>query len=101
MTVYVDNMMAPFGRMKLSHMIADTEAELHAMAADIGVRRKWYQGDHYDVSLEKRALAIKAGAQEITWRACALMMMDRRRNPKAPLLSEEDGLARIKARLAS
>ena len=64
--------------MKMSHMIADTEAELHAMAARIGVARRWYQGDHYDVSLGKRALAVKAGAIEITYRTCGLMTSNRK-----------------------
>ena len=53
MSVYVDNMRAPYRRMIMCHMIADTEAELHAMADSIGVARKWYQGDHYDICLAK------------------------------------------------
>lgn len=63
MTVYVDDMRAPFGRMLMCHMIADTEDELLAMADTIGVARKWYQGDHFDIALSKRALAIEAGAK--------------------------------------
>lgn len=72
MTVYVDDMykypMGQFGRMKMSHMLADTEEELHEMARKIGVSRTWYQGDHYDIAISKRALAIKYGAKEITLR---------------------------------
>ena len=44
------------------HMIADTEAELHAMADAIGLRRAWFQKDHYDLVPSKRALAIRRGA---------------------------------------
>ena len=86
MTVYVDDMKADFepkhrkGRTYvMSHMIADTEAELHAMADKIGVARKWHQGDHYDITQSKKALAIAAGARAITYRQLACMAMNRRR----------------------
>ena len=82
MTVYIDDMyrhaIGRFGRMKMSHMIADTEDELHAMAAAIGVARKWYQGDHYDVSMSMRGAAITRGAAAITYRTLALMANNRR-----------------------
>jgi hypothetical protein len=84
MTVYVDDMRAGFGRMIMCHMIADTEAELHAMADRIGVARKWYQGDHYDIALSKRALAVEHGAREITMRQLACMAMHRRRTGVLP-----------------
>jgi len=66
MAVYVDNMFAPYRRMLMCHMAADTEAELHEMADRIGVARKWYQGDHYDVCKEKREQAIKYGAVSVS-----------------------------------
>jgi hypothetical protein len=78
MTVYVDNMRAPYGRLILCHMIADTEAELHAMADQIGVARKWHQGDHYDIAMSKRALAVAAGALEITWKQAGCMCARRK-----------------------
>ena len=68
MSVYVDNMRARYGRMVMCHMLADTEAELHAMADGIGVARRWYQGDHYDICLTKRAAAVARGAVEVTTR---------------------------------
>jgi hypothetical protein len=76
--IYVDNMRAPFGRLILCHMIADTEDELHAMADRIGVARKWYQGDHYDIALSKRALAVSFGAIEINRIQCGFMAMLKR-----------------------
>jgi len=79
MTVYVDNMRASFGRMVMCHMIADTEKELHAMAKQIGLWKRWYQGDHYDVSLTKRAEAVRRGAREITVRQLAMMVANRKR----------------------
>lgn len=74
MTVYVDTMEAPFGRMKMCHMFADTLAELNHMADAIGVARKWIQHPpkaswvHYDIALNKKKLAIKHGAVLIEWR---------------------------------
>jgi hypothetical protein len=41
--VYVDDMRATFGRMTMCHMIADTNAELHRMACDIGMQPQWIQ----------------------------------------------------------
>jgi hypothetical protein len=77
MTVYVDDMhryaMGNYGRMRMSHMIADTDDEVHAMAARIGVARKWYQGDHYDICRSMREKAVKAGAVEITIRQLGAM----------------------------
>ena len=86
MTVYVDDMRAPFGRMIMCHMIADTPVELHAMAARIGVARRWCQQEgtaeeHYDVCLSAKKTAVAAGAKEITWRKLAEMTMARRKPP--------------------
>ena len=77
MAVYVDDARHRYGRMTMCHMLADTEAELHAMADAIGVARRWYQGDHYDVCLAKRAEAVSLGAVEVTQREIAMI---RRRN---------------------
>jgi hypothetical protein len=82
-TVYVDDMyklsMGKYRRMKMSHMIADTEEELHAMARRIGVARRWYQGDHYDICMSKRQLAVEYGAKEITLRELAMKAKEQRR----------------------
>jgi len=58
----------PYG--SVSHMYADTDEELHALAAKIGLKRAWCsdvtQPDstllHYDLSPPKRKQAIAAGA---------------------------------------
>lgn len=73
MSVYVDDMRAPFGRMVMCHMTADSTEELLAMADRIGVQRRWLQHpgtpkEHFDISLGKRALAVAAGAIEETVR---------------------------------
>lgn len=71
MTVYVDNMRASYGRMKMCHMIADSTDELLSMADKIGVARKWLQKagtahEHFDIALSKRDLAVEAGAVEVS-----------------------------------
>lgn len=73
MTVFVDAPIHQFGRMRMCHMVAFSEAELHAMASQIGVARRWFQDPrsmrvsrpHYDIALSKRTLALSAGAVEI------------------------------------
>ena len=71
MTVYVDDAYIPYGRMKMCHMIADTEEELHDMADKVGLKREWFQNTsrpHYDVGMGKRAIAVQNGAVETTTR---------------------------------
>jgi len=70
-------MRAKFRRMIMCHMIADTEEELHAMAQRIGVARRHYQGDHYDICLQMREMAVCFGAQQITWRQSSCMRLVR------------------------
>lgn len=93
MTVYVDDMyLYPMGRfrgMKMSHMIADSEEELHEMADKLGLKRRWYQGDHYDVSMGLRRKAIALGAREITWKQLGRMMFTRRKIGVLPEPEEE------------
>jgi len=77
MAVYVDRARNPLGRMIMCHMIADSLDELHAMAAAIGMRRDWFQPTsfpHYDVSLTRRARALKLGAVEVDRRELARIM---------------------------
>lgn len=80
--VYIDDMyrtsMGNFGRMKMSHMFSEDEEALHAMAKAIGMRREWYQGDHYDVAIAKREQAIERGAISVPLRTAGLMMSNHR-----------------------
>lgn len=72
--------MGRLGRMRMSHMMADTAEELHAMADRIGVARRHFQGDHYDVCMEKRAIAISLGAVAVTMRELARWRMAKRQS---------------------
>lgn len=71
MSVYVDDMEAPYGRMVMCHCWADDRQELFAMMQRIGVNVKWFQQppkaswEHFDISKSKRALAVKNGAIEV------------------------------------
>lgn len=105
MSVYVDDMRAKYGRMIMCHMIADSDEELHAMAARIGVSRRWWQsphkssGSHYDICMSKRELAVSLGAIEITLRELACMNMRRRATGSLGL--PHDAELWIKERLTS
>ena len=80
MAVYVDDMyryeLGRFGRMKMSHLVADSTEELLAMADAVGLSRRWLQdsgewSEHFDVSMSVRARAVAAGAVEVTMRELA------------------------------
>lgn len=88
MAVYVDDMQASFGRMKMCHMMADTTGELLAMADKIGVARKWIQKpgtpmEHFDIAMSKRKLAVDAGAKEVERRHLGLLIQSKRLDAKA------------------
>lgn len=96
MAVYVDTMRAKLGRLIMCHMVADSDAELHAMADAIGVDRRHWQapgrsaGSHYDICLAKKRLAIVLGAIEIS--LTTLAIMNRRRRLTGVLGTPEDAL---------
>ena len=74
MAVYVDPIREHppvHGEAFWCHMVADDEAELHAMAERIGMRREWYQGDHYDLRPHLRKRALAEGAVEMSMREMA------------------------------
>jgi hypothetical protein len=77
MAVYVDNAQHPFGRMKMCHMLGDPIGELLQMADLIELDRCLFQPwshPHFDVSLDYRARAIKAGAILVDRRGIAKVM---------------------------
>ena len=48
------------------HLVSDTSLhELHEFAAALGIPRRAFQGDHYDIPEEHRAAAVAAGADEV------------------------------------
>ena len=91
MSVYVDQPVHRFRHMLMCHMLADTPEELHEMADRIGMARKWYQREastpHYDISKEKRAEAIAAGATQVDRRGMVAVI----RRIRASILASPDG----------
>lgn len=66
MTVYIDHSRLSWRGRSWCHLVADSVAELHAFAAELGLRKEWFQDQtmypHYDVtvSVQRRALALGA-----------------------------------------
>jgi hypothetical protein len=92
MSVYVDDMRAPFGKMIMCHMVADSHDELVAMATRLGVSRRWLQNEgtyreHFDLSLTKRSVAVRLGAIEVTQRRVGEIIRARRVTSEMPAAS--------------
>lgn len=69
--VYVDNLVNYGWKLGPScHMVADSREELDSFAISIGLKTKWAdtKGDlyHFDLTKNKRELAIKKGAKELS-----------------------------------
>jgi hypothetical protein len=100
-SVYVDDVRHPFGRMVMCHLWADTLEELLAFVDRIGVARKWLQQPpkaswiHFDIALAKKALAIRLGAT-LTDEFGPLEHLARLRGNQARI----EQIARIRARRA-
>ncbi len=51
---------------KWCHLVSDSSLdELHEFAAGLGIPRRGFQGDHYDVPEELRQEVVAAGAVEV------------------------------------
>ena len=63
MTILVDQARWPWRDTLWCHLVSDDNlAELHEFAGRLGARRVGFQGDHYDIDIDTRELAIHAGA---------------------------------------
>jgi hypothetical protein len=65
-TVYIDPPTWPGHGRLWSHLISDSSyAELHEFAAGLGIPRRAFERDHYDVVAERYAAAVQAGARPV------------------------------------
>lgn len=55
------------------HMMSYDLEALHAFAARLGLKRSWFQQDHYDLTPGRRVRAIEMGAVEATTRELILI----------------------------
>ncbi|MDQ2727688.1 MAG: DUF4031 domain-containing protein [Actinomycetota bacterium] len=64
--ILVDPARWPWRGQQWAHLVSDVSYdELHEFAGRLGIPRRAFQGDHYDVPTEVRAAAIEAGASPI------------------------------------
>jgi hypothetical protein len=75
-----------------SHLLADDQDELHALAAQLGIPRRGYQQhrrsaalNHYDLPENYRLKAIELGARPVTWREMARLTREWRRADVPPI----------------
>ena len=70
---------SPLGPRTWCHMTSDTSlSELHDFAQKIGLKREWFQEDHYDLIASRRELAVKLGAKEVSGRELLRRMVGTR-----------------------
>ena len=67
MALLIDTPVWPWRGRKWSHLVSDVSyAELHAfVAAELGIPRRAFQGDHYDIPEDLYDEAVAAGAQPV------------------------------------
>jgi hypothetical protein len=69
MTVYVDPPIWPGHGRLWSHLVSDVSySELHQFAAAIGLPRRAFERDHYDVLDERYPAVVQAGALPVSSR---------------------------------
>ncbi|MGW5029804.1 DUF4031 domain-containing protein [Streptomyces nigra] len=69
MTIYIDPPTWPGHGRLWSHVVSDVSYdELHRFADGIGVPRRAFERDHYDLPAHRYADAVRAGAVEVSSR---------------------------------
>ena len=69
MAILVDDAIWSWRGRRWAHLVSDAStAELRAFADALGIDRRLFQGDHYDVPTELREAAVAAGAIPVSSR---------------------------------
>jgi Protein of unknown function (DUF4031) len=68
-TILIDEPLWWWRGQRWCHLVSDESlGELHEFADALGIPRRVFQGDHYDVPEEHRDVIVAAGAVEVTSR---------------------------------
>jgi hypothetical protein len=89
--VLIDTPVWPWRGRRWSHLVSDVSYdELHAfVAAELGIPRRAFQGDHYDIPEDLYDVAVQAGALPVSGRellsrlAAAGLRRKKRHEPSA------------------
>ncbi|MFL6045096.1 MAG: DUF4031 domain-containing protein [Propionibacteriaceae bacterium] len=77
MTVYIDPPIWPGHGHLWSHLISDQSyQELHDFAARIGLPRRAFERDHYDVIAERYGAALAEGAKPVSSREIVVLLTE-------------------------
>lgn len=77
MTILVDRAVWPWRGRRWAHLVSDADyEELHEFAGRLGIPRRAFQGDHYDVPSEYRDAAISLGAEAVDGRELVRRLRD-------------------------
>jgi hypothetical protein len=90
MAVLVDNAVWPWRGRRWAHLVSDRSyEELHEFAARLGIPRRAFQGDHYDIPADLRVEALALGAEAVDGRQLVVRLRAAglRRRPGRPVQS--------------
>jgi hypothetical protein len=77
MAILVDPAIWRWRGRRWAHLVSDSSYdELHAFGARLGLRREWFQGDHYDVPEHVREAALRLGAEAVSSRELVRRLRD-------------------------
>ena len=87
MALLIDDPVWPWRGRRWSHLVSDVSYdELHAFVqGELGIPRRAFQGDHYDVPEELHGIAVAAGAEAVGGRELLSRLMAaglRRKKPR-------------------